>query len=86
MLFFMLWINHVWKPFTAARTIVDGCVYGDMSHRRSHCEIQQRLVMEWYISGLFVSNTDLTFGREDWNKPEGAQLHTEVFKLVWGEI
>lgn len=44
------------------------------------------MVMEWYISGLFVSNTDLTFGREDWNKPEGAQLHTEVFKLVWGEI
>lgn len=42
--------------------------------------------MEWYISGLRVSNTDLTFGREDWNKPEGAQLHTEVFKLVWGEI
>lgn len=24
--------------------------------------------------------------RRDWDTPEGAQLHTEVFKLVWGEI
>lgn len=40
--------------------------------------------MEWYVPGLFLYNADLTLGKEYWNKPQGAQLHTEVFKLVWG--